>query len=234
MPARVLVVDDDPSIADLVVFHLRRASMEAQVAATGAEALELLSRERFDLVILDLMLPDVSGWDVCRQIGERSREWGRPAVIMLTALGDEADRVSGLEMGADDYVTKPFSPRELVARARAVLRRQAPAPGGGAGPRRIGSLVVDPERVTATVRGRPLPLTATEFRILAALVAAGGQVLSRDQLLDAVWGPDFVGDRRTVDVHVRHIRAKLAQAGAEEQVETVRGFGYRIGGSTVP
>lgn len=236
MTTHVLVVDDDDAISELVVFHLQRAGMEALVAANGREALACLRQQRWDAVLLDLMLPDMSGWDVCRHIREHAAELGRPAVIMLTALGDEADRVSGLEMGADDYVIKPFSPRELVARVRAVLRRQAPAtppatPSETPDVARVGQIVLDPQRVLATAAGKPLALTATEFRLLAALAGSGGQVLSRDQLLDAVWGADFFGDRRTVDVHIRHIRAKLEAAGAGEELETVRGFGYRLRGT---
>ena len=228
MATRVLVVDDDAAISELVAFHLRRAGMEPVVAASGREGMEALHRERPDIVVLDIMLPDASGWDVCRHIREQAGELDRPAVILLTALGEEADRVSGLEMGADDYVTKPFSPRELVARVRAVLRRRGPAAAPGPDLARLGPLTIDRHRVAATAHGRPLTLTATEFRILAALVAASGQVLSREQLLDAVWGTDFYGDRRTVDVHIRHIRSKLEAAGAGDALETVRGFGYRL------
>jgi DNA-binding response OmpR family regulator len=228
MGTRVLVVDDDADIGELVAFHLRRAGMEPLLAASGREGLDVLQRDRPDIVVLDIMLPDASGWDVCRHIHEHAQELGDPAVILLTALGEEADRVSGLEMGADDYVTKPFSPRELVARVRAVLRRRGPVALPGPEVERLGPISVDRHRVVAAAHGHPLSLTATEFRILAALVAAGGQVLSREQLLDAVWGADFFGDRRTVDVHIRHIRSKLEAVGAGDALETVRGFGYRL------
>jgi DNA-binding response OmpR family regulator len=181
-------------------------------------------------VLLDLMLPDGSGLELCRQIRAAGAEAGWPGLIMVTALNEESDRVVGLEMGADDYITKPFSPRELVARVRAVLRRrQGPAESGGSVPRRLGTLTVDPERLRVTVGEQPVEaLTPTEFRILAALFDAGGRVLSRQQLIDRVWGADFYGDLRTVDVHIRHIREKLARSGAGELVETVRGFGYRL------
>ncbi len=233
MSACVLVVEDDQAIRELVTFHLTRAGMQPVAVATGAAARQQWQRLRPDAVVLDLMLPDASGWDLCREIREQAQALGRPAVILLTALNEEADRIAGLELGADDYVTKPFSPRELVARVRAVLRRregprgQAPPP---ADPEvlHLGPLVLDRRRIEVTVAGTPLQLTATEFRILAVLAEAGGEVCSRDRLLDSVWGQDFFGDRRTVDVHIRHIREKLERAGIPDLLETVRGFGYRV------
>jgi DNA-binding response OmpR family regulator len=235
MPARVLVVEDDPAIRELLDFHLQRAGMETALAASAAEAGAEIARRAPDVVILDLMLPDGSGWDLCRQLRAAAPDRAAPAVIMLTALDAEADRVAGLELGADDYVTKPFSPRELVARVRAVLRRREPVrPSAGAEVLCAGPLQLDRRRVAASVGGRPLPLTATEFRLLGVLAEAGGEVCSRDRLLDAVWGPDYFGDRRTVDVHVRHIREKLAALGAADLVETVRGFGYRLRAAEPP
>ena len=233
MGACVLVVEDDDAIRELVAFHLARAGMQPVAVATGAAARQEWQRLRPDAVVLDLMLPDASGWDLCREIREQAQTLGKPAVIMLTALNEEADRIAGLELGADDYVTKPFSPRELVARVRAVLRRRE-SPRPEAPPAddpdvvRAGPMVIDRRRVEATVAGKPLQLTATEFRILAALAEVGGEVCSRDRLLDTVWGQDFFGDRRTVDVHIRHIREKLERAGVPELLETVRGFGYRL------
>ncbi len=232
----VLIVEDDPAIRELVGFHLGRAGMEVVAASGAAEARAACLQRWPDVVVLDLMLPDGNGWDLCRELGERAGPGQvRPAVLMLTALGSEADRVAGLELGADDYVAKPFSPRELVARVRAVLRRREPAralPPAPApttpDPLRVGALTIDRRRVEASVEGRPVILTATEFRLLCALAEAGGEVRSRDALLDLVWGPDFFGDRRTVDVHVRHIREKLEQAGAGGLLQTVRGFGYRL------
>jgi DNA-binding response OmpR family regulator len=232
----VLIVEDDPAIRELVGFHLVRAGMEVVSASGAAEARAACLQRCPDVVVLDLMLPDGSGWDLCREIGERSGpDQVRPGVLMLTALGAEADRVAGLELGADDYVAKPFSPRELVARVRAVLRRRepprprGPAPAAAStDPLRIGPLTIERRRVQASVGGRPVPLTATEFRLLCALAEAAGEVRSRDALLDVVWGPDFFGDRRTVDVHVRHIREKLEQSGAGGLLQTVRGFGYRL------
>ena len=228
-----LVVEDDPAIRELVGFHLARAGLRPVLAAGLQEARAACAQSSPDVVVLDLMLPDGSGWDLCREL--RGLAEGGPAVIMLTALDSEPDRVAGLEFGADDYIGKPFSPRELVARVRAVLRRRGATPAlpPSAGPPRadllrLGALTVDRGRVEAAVSGQALPLTATEFRLLAALAEAGGDVRSRDALLDAVWGQDFFGDRRTVDVHIRHIREKLEAAGAGDLLETVRGFGYRL------
>jgi len=230
MPLLALVVEDDESIRELIGFHLGRAGLEIVLVPTAAAARAEWSRRRPDVVVLDLMLPDASGWDLCREIRAGG---GGPAVIMLTALDEEADRITGLELGADDYVTKPFSPRELVARVRAVLRRSAPPRAPEVEVLQVGELVIDRPRVQAAVAGRVLPLTATEFKILVTLAHAGGEVCSRDRLLDAVWGEDFFGDRRTVDVHIRHIREKLEAVGTSGLLETVRGFGYRLraGGS---
>ena len=226
MPGRVLVVEDDESIRELVGFHLGRAGFEVDLTANAAAARAQWTRRRPDVVVLDLMLPDASGWDLCREL--RAGDGG-PAVIMLTALDEEADRITGLELGADDYVTKPFSPRELVARVRAVLRRSASARQSEVQEvLQLGELLIDRPRVQAVYAGRVLPLTATEFKIMVVLAEAGGEVCSRDRLLDAVWGEDFFGDRRTVDVHIRHIREKLEAVGAAELLETVRGFGYRL------
>ncbi len=225
MPALALVVEDDESIRELIGFHLARAGLGVVLVPTASAARVEWSRRRPDVVVLDLMLPDASGWDLCRELRAGG---GGPAVIMLTALDDEADRITGLELGADDYVTKPFSPRELVARVRAVLRRSVPPRQPETETLQMGDLLIDRPRVQATVGGHSLPLTATEFRILVTLAEAGGEVCSRDRLLDTVWGEDFFGDRRTVDVHIRHIREKLEAVGASELLETVRGFGYRL------
>ncbi len=230
MHERVLVVEDDPPIRELLSFHLERAGMAVRALPTAREALTTVNAWHPDVVLLDLMLPDGSGLDLCRQIREGAPDAASaPGLIMVTALNEESDRVVGLEMGADDYITKPFSPRELVARVRAVLRRRQGEPASPAPARRIGRLSVDVERLRVMVGEQPVEaLTPTEFRILAALFDAGGRVLSRQQLIDRVWGADFYGDLRTVDVHIRHIREKLGHAGAGEVVETVRGFGYRL------
>ncbi len=234
MHHRVLVVEDEDAIRELVTFHLKRAEFAVRGVATGANAVAEIGVWRPEVVVLDLLLPDVSGLDICRQIYDRGVDLGWPGVIVLTALGGESDRVAGLETGADDYVMKPFSPRELVARVRAVLRRRRLAEPGdkvaGSTPRRVGDLVINPEYLHVEVGERRVEgLTATEFRLLMALAEAAGRVLSREQLIDRVWGPCFSGDARTVDAHIRHLRVKLAQVGPADVIKTVRGFGYRMG-----
>lgn len=216
----VLVVDDEPAIRELVRFTLEREGFRVRLAGDGWEALEAARREAPDLVVLDLMLPGLSGEDVCRAL---RAEMDVP-VLMLTARKEESDRVSGLELGADDYVTKPFSPRELAARVRAILRRtRSREAGGGEG------LVVDVERRRVTLDGRPVDLTYTEFELLRTLRAYPGRVFSREDLLSRVWGQDFYGDTRTVDVHIRHLREKLGEDPARPRfIETVRGVGYRF------
>lgn len=223
MNARILLVEDDPDIAEVVTHHLSRASFDVQSAPTAKEAWETYLRWRPDLVVLDLMLPDGHGFDLCRRL---RGEGDRVGILMLTALSDEADQVAGLELGADDYVEKPFRPRELVARVRALWRRVRQPSGGEA--IRVGPLALDPVRMATLVHGQAVSLTAMEFALLAALARTPGAVLSRRQLLDLVWGGEFVGDERTVDVHVRHIRNKLAPLGADAMLETVRGVGYRL------
>jgi len=236
----VLVVDDEPALVDVVAYNLRQAGFEVATAADGREALEAAEAVRPDLVVLDLMLPGLDGFTVCRVLRERS-----PAlpIIMLTALGTELDRVLGLETGADDYITKPFSPRELVARVRAVLRRSArPADDrgiirdSGEVPRktsdeiRLGpDLVLDRRAKEVRRNGGPVGLTPTEYRLLELLVEHEGQTLSRRQLFDLAWGQQAYGDERTVDVHIRHLREKLEKDPAQpELIVTVRGFGYRL------
>ncbi|MBE3589662.1 MAG: response regulator transcription factor [Firmicutes bacterium] len=223
MPAEVLVIEDDQDIRELVTHHLERAGFRVRVAATAAEGWERFRERAPDVVVLDLLLPDGHGFDLCRRFREEDKGVG---IVMLTALSEEADQVAGLELGADDYVVKPFRPRELVARVRAVLRRASAAPAGGVV--RAGRLSIDPVRMVATVDGRAIPLTAMEFKLLYTLAERPGAVWTRRQLLDRVWGDDFVGDERTVDVHIRHIRAKLEPFGAAGLVDTVRGVGYRL------
>ncbi len=237
VPEKVLVVDDEPSLVELVTYNLKRAGYETVTAGDGEEALQVAERENPDLVVLDLMLPKLDGFEVCKAL----RQVSAVPIVMLTARTDEVDRVVGLELGADDYVLKPFSPRELVARVKAILRRAAldrqtagGAPERGAtaaGGRSIaaGPLLIDPDKHRATVAGQALPLTYTEFKILWTLASSPGRVFERDALLTRVWGEDFFGDARTVDVHVRHLRQKLQEGGAEgEFIETVRGVGYRF------
>ncbi len=223
---RVLVVEDERDIAALVAYHLTREGYRVRTAGGGEEALEALRNERADLVVLDLMLPGFSGHEVLAEI-RRREEWKDLAVVVLTARREEADRIKGLELGADDYVTKPFSPRELVLRVGAVLRRvQAPAVSAGGRVLRGGPIAVDLTAMRATVNERELDLTPTEFRLLSTLLERRGRVQSRKQLLEIAWEIHAQIETRTVDMHVQRLRAKLGEAG--EYIETVRGFGYRF------
>jgi DNA-binding response OmpR family regulator len=230
VPVTVLLVEDERDIADLVRYHVEKAGMRFVHAADGGTALRLARAELPDVAILDLMLPGLDGLEVCRQLrGDASTR--RLPIIMLTARGEEVDRVVGLELGADDYVVKPFSPRELVARIRAVLRR-VEAPESPAAGRTTGDLHVDEARHAVTIGGRPVELTAKEFGLLAALMRADGRVLGREQLLETVWGYANAAEieSRTVDVHVRRLRAKL---GAEaRRIVTVKAVGYRFDGES--
>ena len=223
--ADILVVEDEPDIRALIVHHLSRDGFRCQTAAGGTEALARIRTALPDLVVLDLMLPGMDGLEVCRRL-RADPATSRLPVIMLTAKADEVDRVVGLELGADDYLAKPFSPKELVARVRAVLRRARPEQV--ARPLTAGAVTLDAERHTVTVHGRPVELTPKEFDLLQALLTAPGRVLTRDFLLNRVWGyarADEV-ESRTVDVHIRRLRAKL---GAEERrIATVKGVGYRF------
>jgi phosphate regulon transcriptional regulator PhoB len=225
MASRVLVVEDEADIRDLLAFHLERDGYQVTRATTGPEALRQLRAAPPDLVILDLMLPELDGLEVCRRLRADPATATLP-VIMLTAKGDEVDRVVGLELGADDYVVKPFSPKEMLARVRAVLRR-ARAPLSGA-PLTVGGITLDGATHQATVSERPLTLTPKEFDLLRALLEARGRVLSREFLLDRVWGYARAGEieSRTVDVHVRRLRAKLGPEG--ERILTVKNVGYRL------
>lgn len=225
MARRVLIAEDEADIRDLLAFHLERDGYHVSRARTGAEALRLARDAHPDLLVLDLMLPEMDGLEVCRRLRQEPATATLP-IVMLTAKGDEVDRIVGLEMGADDYIVKPFSPKEVLARVRAVLRRtRAPA---GAGALVAGTLVVDPEMHTARLGGALLTLTPKEFDLLRALLEARGRVLSREHLLDRVWGYARASEieSRTVDVHVRRLRAKL---GAEEhRIVTVKNVGYRL------
>lgn len=223
----ILVVDDEPDISALLAYHLARDSYRVRTAASGSEALEAMALEPPDLVLLDLMLPGVPGLDVLREI-RRREEWQSIPVILLSALRDEADRVEGLRLGADDYVGKPFSPQEVVLRVAAVLRRvrQAPPTGKGGKVLRVGPFVLDLEGARAEVAGRPLDLTPLELRLLALLMERRGRVQSRRQLLEAVWDVTARIATRTVDMHVQRLRSKAGEEG--EWIETVRGFGYRF------
>jgi len=227
MSAYILVVEDESDIAALVAYHLARESYRVRTVGDGAEALRAIERERPDLVILDLMLPGASGLEVLRELRRRS-EWSALPVILLTARKEEQDRVEGLSLGADDYVSKPFSPQELVLRVGAVLRRvqqQPPAEGGGA-LLRVGPVTVDTGGSVARVDGHTLDLTPTEFRLLMSLIERRGRVQSRRQLLESAWDTTADITTRTVDMHVQRLRRKLGPAAG--WLETVRGFGYRF------
>jgi DNA-binding response OmpR family regulator len=224
-----LVVDDEEPLAALVASYLQREGFTTALAADGESAVAAARSQPPDVVILDLMLPGIDGVEVCRQL----RTFSDCYVVMLTARAEELDTLIGLSVGADDYVTKPFSPRELVARVNAMLRRpRAAAAGGGPAqpPRSFGALRVDPAGREVSVDGTPVELTKTEFDVLDTLAAAPRQVFSRRQLIEAVWGPEWHGDEHLVDVHVGHLRRKLGDDPANPRfVRTVRGVGYRMG-----
>lgn len=223
--ARILVVDDEPKIVRLIQTYLEREGYEVVTAFDGPSALKAARAFRPDLIILDIMLPGLDGLEVLTRLRQESDVY----VILLTAKAEEPDRVVGLTVGADDYVTKPFSPRELVARVKAALRRiqrQAGPPSGSV--LTFRRLRIDLGRREATLDGHPLPLTPTEFNLLAALARYPGLVRTREQLLEEVWGGDYFGETRVVDVHIGHIRQKLAALGGEGLIATVRGVGYRL------
>jgi two-component system phosphate regulon response regulator PhoB len=221
---RVLIVEDEPDLLELVRFNLDQAGFKVETCESGEDALASLRRSPPDLLILDLMLPDVSGEDVCRAVRADPR-FAQVPIIMLTAKAEEVDRVVGFELGADDYVTKPFSPRELVLRVRAVLRRRGEARPTAA-PLERGPLRLDPERHRCTVEERELDLTAKEFQLLEALMRRPGRVMTREKLLDEVWGSDIAVTTRTIDTHLKRLREKLGVAS--DLIETVRGVGYRF------
>ncbi len=219
---RVLVIEDEESIASFVAMYLRKEGYEVDLAAAGAGGIKLAAKRPPQLVILDLMLPDMDGFEVCSRL---RRESDVP-IIMLTARDAGTDKVVGLELGADDYVTKPFDPRELVARVKSVLRRaQARAQAAAAGPLSSGDVTLDPERHEVLVAGKQAQMTAKEFDLLHYLLMNQGLALSRQQLLEQVWGYDFLGDTRTVDVHINQVRKKLGNAAV---IETVWGVGYKL------
>jgi DNA-binding response OmpR family regulator len=227
----VLVVDDEQRLRDLVRGYLEHEGFNVLTAADGPVALELARQHGPDVVVLDLMLPGLDGLEVCRRL----RTFSNAYVIMLTAKAEEIDRIVGLEVGADDYLTKPFSPRELIARVRAVLRRPRngapPAAAGIPQPRHFGDLTIDQERHEATLQGQPVALTALEYALLTTLAAHPGRVFTRDQLLEQVWGTNYFGDDHVVDVHIANLRKKLGdEPAAPVYIETVRGAGYRFAG----
>ncbi len=224
----VLVVEDEDSFVDALTVGLKREGFRVQVARDGAEALELFDAVQPDLVLLDVMLPRVSGIDVCREIRSKSRV----PIIMVTAKGSEIDTVVGLEVGADDYVTKPYRLRELVARIRAVLRRtptdaHAPLLSGDA--LAVGDVELDPERHEVLIRGEQVQLPLKEFELLGLLLENAGRVLTRETLIDRVWGTDYVGDTKTLDVHVKRLRTKVeTDPSNPSRIVTIRGLGYKF------
>ncbi|HET7771416.1 MAG TPA: response regulator transcription factor [Chloroflexota bacterium] len=229
--AKVLVVDDEPALLSTIGYSLRKEGYEVLTASDGERALALARREYPDLLVLDLMLPKVDGLEVCRQVRQSPAAQLRSVpIIMLTAKGDEVDKVVGLEVGADDYVTKPFSMRELVARAKAMLRRSQmeTAEPPDEEPISLGNVTLDLTQRRVTRDGKELALKPKEFDLLRFLARHPGHVYSREQLLDQVWGMGFVGEQRTVDVHVRWLREKIEEdPGKPRLIETVRGVGYR-------
>jgi len=221
---RILVVEDEESFSDALSFLLRREGFEVSVAGTGPDALVEFDRSGADLVLLDLMLPGLSGTEVCRSIRTKSQV----PVIMLTAKDGEVDKVVGLEIGADDYVTKPFSSRELVARIRAVLRRRGETEPAAPAAVEAGPVRMDVERQVVTVNGDGVTLPLKEFELLEFLLRNAGRVLTRGQLIDRVWGSDYVGDTKTLDVHVKRLRSKIEPDPATpKHLLTVRGLGYK-------
>ena len=226
MRQRILLVDDEPDILDPTSYVLRQNGFEVDCVATGEDALERVGAERYDVMICDVMLPGIQGTDVCREV---RRDSALP-IILLTAKDAELDRVLGLELGADDYVTKPFSSAELVSRVRALLRRRAldreEAPAAGV--LAVGNLRVDTQRVVVDVGGRRVPLTPSEFRIVALLASEPERVFTRGQIMEALWDSPYVGDTRACDFHISNLRRKLEESGAGRCIVTVRELGYKL------
>ncbi|SDK41150.1 response regulator [Natronincola ferrireducens] len=223
----ILVVDDEEHILELIKFNLEKNGFEVLTSDNGEQALELLQNNVVDLVILDLMLPGIDGLEVCKGIRQIDNFKKLP-IIMVTAKGEETDRILGLELGADDYVTKPFSVRELVARAKAVLRRAEDTIKDNIKTLKLKDIVIDLEKHEVTVNGQLVVLTLKEFELLKILMKNKGRVMSRNVLLDEVWGYDYFGETRTVDVHIRHLRRKIGDDETGKYIETIRGVGYKM------
>lgn len=221
---KILIVEDDPDTRRLILYNIKNAGFEAIASDDGYQGLTLARRDIPDLIVLDVMLPGLDGFEVCKEL-KKSPDTAAIPIIMVTAKGDEVDRVVGLEIGADDYVVKPFSPRELILRVKSVLRRHAPDAGGESS-WRVQGLRVDESAHRVFVDETEVAFTATEFKLLAELLRSRGKVLTRDQLLNRVWESDFEGYARTVDTHIRRVRQKLGPY--EDMIETVRGIGYRF------
>lgn len=223
-PKYILVVDDEADLVELISYNLKKEGFSVDSALDGETALSKIKKGRYDLVVLDLMLPGIQGIELCRILRSNPKTETLP-VIMLTAKGEEVDKILGLEMGADDYITKPFSPRELVARVRAVLRRSMEKPAEKI--LTVGELVIDRERYIVTIEGKPVKLSATEFKLLLYLAERKGKVFNREQLLDAVWSDEAFVEPRTVDVHIRRLRAQIEEDPAHPRyIKTIRGIGY--------
>ena len=221
--SRIVIVDDDEHIRELASVYLQKEGYDVVSVVDGASAVEKIRQVQPGAVILDLMLPGLSGYDVCKQVRQESAV----PIIMLTARDEDVDKIVGLELGADDYLTKPFNPRELVARVKALIRRAGQSPVSGAGATiRVADLTIDKQRREAKINGSELTLRTKEFDLLATLAENAGIVLTREQLLDRVWGYNFYGETRTVDVHVQHVRAKIAPSTLS--IATVRGVGYKL------
>ncbi|WP_313535169.1 response regulator transcription factor [Sphingomonas sp.] len=228
MPRTILVADDDPHIRQLLVFALAKAGLDAIEAEDGEAALAAVASHAPDLIVLDINMPRMDGIEVCRRL----RAGGDLPILFLSSRDDEIDRVLGIELGADDYVVKPFSPREVVARVMAILRRVGSRPpdvAASAGPLQHGRLTLDPDGWQASWAGEAVPLTVTEFGILRTLAAMPSKVFSRDAIIDRLHGPGFAITDRTIDSHIRNLRGKFARIGAEDVIETRAGIGYRLG-----
>jgi two-component system alkaline phosphatase synthesis response regulator PhoP len=225
----LLVIEDEPDVAELICYHVAKEGYEVLVVRTGLDGLKQAKQSHPDMILLDIMVPELNGWEVCRRLKQDQDTRGIP-IIMVTGRVEEGDKVLGFEMGADDYVTKPFSPRELLARMRAVLRRGQPAEETDRKSRlKAGQLEIDRHRFEVTMKGQRVDLTLKEFELLAALVGSPGRVFGRDELLDLVWGRDGFVEPRTVDVHLARLRGKFAAADLSDLgIETVRGVGYRF------
>ena len=222
---KILAVEDDKNISRLIVYNLEKAGFDCKAAASGEEALAAVNKEEFDLIILDLMLPKLDGFEVCRLL-KQDKDSQKIPVLMLTAKGEEVDRVVGLELGADDYVVKPFSPRELVLRIKAILRRNGPKQEEASGVLTAKNISVDIERHKVVAQKKEVELTAMEFRLLITLMERRGRVQGRDRLLEDVWGITSDIDTRTVDTHIKRLRSKLGKAG--KFIKTIRNVGYKF------
>lgn len=230
MPRTILIADDDPHIRQLLIFAFGKAGLDTAEASDGQAALAYVEQQQPDLIVLDINMPKMDGLEVCRRL----RAQGEVPILFLSSRDDEIDRVLGIELGADDYVVKPFSPREVVARSMAILRRTAgrPPAADSAGNLRHGSLMLDPEAWTATWQENPVTLTVTEFTILRTLISMPSRIFSRDMIIDRLHGPGFAITDRTIDSHVRNLRRKFADVGCGDLVETRAGVGYRLGSCT--